>query len=113
MPIIQLMGILFNNAFYYFTDNNILSNCIDYTLSSSLITILLLYLCNYVFHFCKWHRYMISANLINVTIANIDILIGIPINDLQLLLLYYLFAAIFIIAATISHIKENNHGNKN
>lgn len=112
MPVIQLTGVLFNNAFYYLTDNNTLSNCIDYTLGNSLIVICLLYFCSYVFYFCKWHRIIITANLVNITIANIDILIGIPINDLQLLLTYYLFSAIFIITATISHIKENNHGHK-
>ena len=53
MPIIQLVSILFNNAFYYLTDNNVLSNFIDFTLGNSLVTTLLLYIGSYVFYFCK------------------------------------------------------------
>ena len=112
MPIIQLVGILFNNAFYYLTDDNVLSNFIDFTLGNSLVITLLLYIGSYVFCFCKWHRLLITANLINIIIANVDIFIGIPISDLTLLLLYYFVSVVFIIAATISHIKENNHGHK-
>ena len=106
------MGMLLNNICYYFNLNDYISYTFDLLVGNSIIVIILLYVASYTFYFCKWHRLIISANLSNVIIANIDIYFRIPITDLQLLILYHLIAAIFIIAATISHIKENNHGRK-
>lgn len=103
---------LLNNICYYFNFNDYISYTFDLLIGNSLIVIILSYISSYTFCFCKWHRLIISANLINIIIANIDIYFRIPVTDLQLLILYHLIAAIFIIAATISHIKENNHGCK-
>lgn len=106
------MGMLLNNICYYFNLNDYISYTFDLLVGNSIIVIILLYVTSYTFYFCKWHRLIISANLTNVIIANIDIYFRIPITDLQLLIIYHLIAAIFIIAATIAHIKENNHGRK-
>lgn len=102
-----MAGILFNNMLYYFEVNNAISYTIDFMIGNSIITTILLYICSYTFKFCIWHRLIITANFINLCIANYDAIIGIPITDIQLLIIYHIVACIFIIAATVIHIKQN------
>lgn len=78
------MGMLLNNICYYFNLNDYISYTFDLLVGNSIIVIILLYVASYTFYFCKWHRLIISANLTNVIIANIDIYFRIPITDLHL-----------------------------
>lgn len=107
IPVMQMAGILINNLLYYFDVCRTICYCIDFLLGNSIITTILLFVCSYTFKYCKWHRIIIFANLINLVIANIDCIIIIPINDLSLLLVYYFVAAIFIIIATVTHLQKN------
>lgn len=107
MPVMQMIGMLLNNIIYYFEISNVFSYTLDFIIGNSIITTFLIYVCSYIFNFCVWHRLIITANLINLFIANIDAIIGIPITDLQLLISYHLVAIIFISIATIIHIKKN------
>ena len=99
-----MAGMLLNNIIYYFGINNQLSYTFDFLIGNSIVTTFLIYLCSYIFNFCIWHRLIITANLINLIIANIDAIIGLPITDVQLLIIYYIIASIFIIYSTIIHI---------
>ena len=101
-----MIGMLFNNTLFYITDMYIPSYFLDFLLGNSIITTILLYICSYVFGFCKWHRLIITANFINLLIANIDSIYKINISDLQLLLVYYFIYAIFIIINTYNHINK-------
>lgn len=105
IPVIQMAGILLNNLLY-FNDIYFLSYIIDYIIGNSIVTTFLLIVCSYIFHFCTWHRLIITANIINITIAAIDAIYKFPITDIQLLLLYHFVAVIFIIIATIIHINK-------
>ena len=96
------------NNILYFNDIYCLSYIIDYSIGNSIITTFLLVVCSYLFHFCIWHRLIITANIINVTIAAIDSIYRLPISDIQLLVLYHFIAAIFIIIATVVHINKKN-----
>lgn len=111
IPVIQMMGMLFNNLLYYFDINNNIVYNLDFILGNSIITTILLYVCSYIFKFCKWHRIIITANFINILIAQIDILFVIPISDLMLLIIYYIISIIFIIIATYNHITNENKTN--
>lgn len=106
IPIIQMIGMLLNNIIYYFNINNEFSYTLDFVIGNSIITTFLIYVCSYIFNFCVWHRLIITANLINLFIANIDAIIGIPITDLQLLISYHAVCAVFIIISTYIHIKN-------
>lgn len=108
IPVIQMAGMLINNTLYYFDINRNIGYTTDFILGNSIITTFLIYLCSYIFNFCIWHRLFITANLINLIIANVDAIIGIPITDIQLLIIYYVISAIFIIASTIIHIHKNH-----
>lgn len=106
MPVIQMAGMLLNNILYYFNVYDKLSYTFDFIIGISIVTTILLYICSNVFHFCIWHRIIITGNLINLIIANIDSIFYISISDIQLLIIYHIIAAIFVIIATILHINK-------
>lgn len=105
IPVIQMAGMLINNTLYHL-EIPYISIALDFTIGNSYITTFLLYVCNIIFGFCKWHRTIITANFININIAFLDSLIILPITDIQLLSLYYIIASIAIIIITINHIKN-------
>lgn len=112
IPIMQMVGMLISNTMCYFRIKSIYFHLIDFNIGNSLLTIILLYVCSYVFKFCNWHRYIITANLTNICIVEYDILFTIPISNYQLLLSYYIVATIFSILAIYSkfhcnHVKSN------
>lgn len=112
IPIIQMVGMLFNNILYCFSDIYIISYLLDFIIGNSITTTFLLYVCSYVFGFCKWHRFIITANIINLLIANLDAYYRIPISDIQLLIVYHFVAALFICISTYIHIKNNRDERK-
>lgn len=112
IPIIQMVGMLFNNILYCFSDIYIISYLLDFIIGNSITTTFLLYVCSYVFGFCKWHRFIITANIINFLIANLDAYYRIPISDIQLLIVYHFVAALFICISTYIHIKNNRDERK-
>lgn len=101
-----MAGMLVNNILYYFDVCNELSYTFDFIIGNSIITTFLIIVCSYVFEFCIWHRLIIVANFINISIANIDVIFKLNITDIQLLIIYNTVSALFIIIATILHIKE-------
>lgn len=101
----QMVGMLINNILYY---NDIIYDTpyfIDYIAGNSAINTLLLFICSYTFMFCNWHRLIITANLLNITIAFIDSMYTIPIDDMELLLSYIIVDIIFIILALYFNFK--------
>lgn len=112
IPIIQMVGMLFNNILYCFSDIYIISYILDFIIGNSITTTFLLYVCSYVFGFCKWHRFIITANIINLLIANLDAYYRIPISDIQLLIVYHFVAALFICISIYIHIKNNRDERK-
>lgn len=52
-----MVGMLFNNILYCFSDIYIISYILDFIIGNSITTTFLLYVCSYVFGFCKWHRF--------------------------------------------------------
>lgn len=78
IPIIQMVGMLFNNILYCFSYIYIISYLLDFIIGNSITTTFLLYVCSYVFGFCKWHHFIITANIINLLIANLDAYYRIP-----------------------------------
>lgn len=107
-----MVGMLFNNILYCFSDIYIISYLLDFIIGNSITTTFLLYVCSYVFGFCKWHRFIITANIINLLIANLDAYYRIPISDIQLLIVYHFIAALFICISTYIHIKNNRDERK-
>lgn len=105
IPIIQMVGMLFNNIFYYYELIFDTPYIIDYIVGNSLFNTIILTICSYTFMFCNWHRLIIFANFINITIAFIDNQYCIPIDDMELLLSYVIVDIIFIILALYYNFK--------
>lgn len=96
MPIVQMVGMLFNNLLFYFNIFNEFCYIIDFVIGNSLITTFLLFVCSYMFGFCNWHRLLITSNFVNITIASVDSVYTIPINNLELIMLYVIVYLIFL-----------------
>lgn len=94
-----MIGMLVNSINYCFIGNIAITEILDFSIGNSLITTILLYVCSYTFGFCKWHRLLITANLINISISTIDSLFTLPINNFNLLVIYNIISSIFIILA--------------
>ena len=107
IPVMQMAGMLLNNTLCYFCTDLDTIYLLDYIIGNSIITTILLFICSYIFNYCVWHRLIILANFINISIANIDSVYHINITDLQLLCVYYIISIIFIIIATTNHINKN------
>lgn len=101
IPVIQMAGMLLNNILYYNDTVYTICYILDYTIGNSIITTFLLYVCSYLFRFCNWHRLVITANFINITIANLDAIYNIPISDFKLLLSYITINIVFIFIALV------------
>ena len=107
IPVMQMAGMLLNNTLCYFCTDLDIIYLLDYIIGNSIVTTILLFVCSYIFNYCTWHRWIILANFVNITIANIDAIYHINITDLQLLCVYYIISIIFIIIATTNHINKN------
>lgn len=95
-PIIMMVSFFTNNLIFYFGLSERFSYYLDYFFGNSILFTLLLYICSSTFSLCNWHRLIITANLINLLIAIYDREFHIPIKDLELLILYFIVATIFL-----------------
>lgn len=103
---------LINNTIYCFANNYTIAYSIDFIFGNSIIFTIFIFMISYRFNYCVWHRILIIGNLINLLIANIDAWNRIDISDLSLLLIYYIVAAIFVIIAAYTHIKQIHYERK-
>lgn len=99
MPVIQLMGMFVTNIIYYFKINKCIILLNNYLLGDSLIVTIFLLLSSYIFGFCKWHRIIIYANLMNISIELYDKIFHIPISNLEILVLYSTISIVFLFIA--------------
>lgn len=107
MPVIQMAGIIVNNTLCMFDINHAINYILDFTVGNSILTTIFMFICSYMFGFCLWYRLILSANLINIIIAMTDSIYRLPLSDIQLLLSYYIVYSVFIIVATINHVRHN------
>lgn len=107
MPVIQMAGMLLSNSSYY-KDIYIIGYIMDFIVGDCLLFAVLLFLCNKIFTFCIWHKFIVLANLINAFICTINRIYKINISDKDLLVLYYIVAGVFILIATYTHIKRKD-----
>lgn len=67
-----MAGMLVNNTLYKFDMLPRVGYLLDFVLGNSLLYFALIYICSITFGFCRWHRIIIAANLINLCFANIN-----------------------------------------
>lgn len=113
LPVIQMAGFLFNNTMYYYYDTYELSYILDFIIGNTIINTILLYTISFVFKFCNWYRLIITANFINLLVAFYDANWRLPVEDIILLCIYYIVAAIFILITTYIHVKYDRNKTEN
>lgn len=101
---VTALGYLLNTVLLYIgIDAYILSYCVG----MSLCTWLFVLVSAFVFKFCIYHRmflyYILSAEVVNT----IDTYIGIPISDLNLLIVHFIVAGIFLFLILYFYAKCN------
>ena len=104
IPMVMAFICLINTILSYF---DIDLEFLSYLGSGSMLMIGYLYVSSYVFKFCEYHRmflhYVVVINVLNAY----DYYIGIPINDLMLLILYQIISGIFLFIIIYLYVKTN------
>lgn len=104
IPMVMAFIYLINTILSYF---DIDLEFLSYLGSGSMLMIGYLYVSSYVFKFCEYHRmflhYIVVINVLNTY----DYYIGIPINDLMLLILYQIISGIFLFIIIYLYVKTN------
>lgn len=100
----MLAGLAFiNTVLAYF---EIYPEWLAYIGGTSVLTLMFLYLASYVFKFCEYHRmflhYVVACNIISV----IDVYYGIPVGNVQFLMLHLFLAFITMIIVLILFLKK-------
>ena len=105
IPVVQMAGILISNILYNIFDDDFYSQILDFTIGNSFITIFLLYICSYLFGFCKWHRLTITANLCSILFIMIKFIFDFKLSNLSLILTIFNIDIIFILLILITKSK--------
>ena len=94
IPMVTAVLYLADTILSYFTTKA--NNIISPICGMSFLPILFFYIASYTFGFCKWHRMFIHYIVVNEILNWYDYYIGIPINDLSLLMIHLIIAGIFL-----------------
>lgn len=77
----------------------------SYLGSCSALMLIYLYIASYVFKFCSYHRMFLHYIVVITVINTYDYYVGIPIDDLKLLILYLTITGIFLFLILYKHVK--------
>lgn len=107
IPVIVALADLVAILITFFTP---LPMFISFTFSSSIITLIPMYIMSYAFKFCKYHRMIINYIVVNKVVYLIDYLFVLPLTIANLALLYLSLAGIFIALIIYNYLK---YGDRN
>lgn len=80
---------------------------LSYLGSCSILMLIYLYIASYVFKFCSYHR-MFLHYIVIITGLNIyDYYVGIPVNDLNLLIIYQIITGIVLFIILYLYVKSH------
>lgn len=105
IPMLIALVVLANAILSYF---DIYINELDYLAGTSILTLVPMYISSYAFRFCSYHRMFIHYILSHKILLTVDVYIGIPISDYNLLLLNLTVAGIFMVIIVYLHQKCKN-----
>lgn len=108
IPILIALVVLANAILSYF---DIYINEPDYLAGTSILTLVPMYISSYAFRFCSYHRMFIHYILSHKILLTIDVYIGIPISDYNLLLFNLKIAGVFTVIIVYLHQKCKNDRN--
>jgi hypothetical protein len=99
---VMAFNCLLNSTLSYF---NIDVCILSYLGSCSVLMLIYLYIASYVFRFCEYHRMFLHYIVVNTILNTYDYYIGIPLNDLHLLILYLSITGVFLFLLLYLHVK--------
>lgn len=105
IPILIAVVVLLNAILSYF---DIYVNELNYIAGTSFLTLIPMYISSYAYKFCEYHGMFIHYILTHKLLVTVDMYIGIPISDFNMLVVYLIVAGIFAIAILYLHQKCKN-----
>lgn len=108
IPILIAVIVLANAILSYF---DIYIEEINYVAGTSFLTLIPMYISSYAYKFCEYHRMFIHYILSHKLLVTVDMYIGIPISDFNMLMVYLVLAGIFALAILYLHQKCKNDRN--
>ena len=103
--IIAMIHLLSTILSYFSIDLVILS----YIGSISLLPLLFMYLASYVFKFCSYHRMFLHYSVIINSLNIYDYYIGIPITNMEIIMVHIIISIIFSFIITYLYLKEQKN----
>ena len=104
IPMVIAFCYLLNSIFsYYDIDLGFLS----YLSGCSILMMIYLYVASYVFRFCEYHRMFLHYMVVNTIINIVDLYIGIPLTDLEMLTLYLSITGITLFIILYMYVKSH------
>lgn len=104
-PVIVSFSILIGLIFSYL---EIAIPLIDTLFGASIVATIPMYISSYTYKFCSYHRMFIHYIVLVHLVDTCDILIGIPLDDFNLLILYLIITGIFLLLILYYHQKCKN-----
>jgi hypothetical protein len=104
IPMVMTFICLINSILSYY---NIDLPILSYLGSCSVLMLIYLYIASYVFKFCKYHRMFLHYIVVTTILNTYDYYIGIPLTDLQLLLLYLIVFGVFLFIILYLYVTTN------
>lgn len=108
IPILIAVIVLANAILSYF---DIYIEEINYVAGTSFLTLIPMYISSYAYKFCEYHRMFIHYILSHKLLVTVDMYIGIPVSDFNMLMVYLVLAGIFALAILYLHQKCKNDRN--
>lgn len=104
MPMVMAFCCILNSVLSYFNVNLVF---LSYFGGCSILMLIFLYLASYSFGFCACHRMFLHYVFINTAINVYDEYIGLPISDLELLVVYVSITGIMLFLILYIHVKHH------
>lgn len=104
IPMVMAFICLLNTVLSYF---DIDVPLLSYISSNSILTIVFFYMSSYVFKFCEYHRMFMHYTTVIWALNIYDLYIGIPIDDLELFLLYQIITGITLFIILYLYVKSH------
>ena len=103
IPMVMAFIFWINTVLSYF---DIDLEVFSYIGSCSIITIVYLYISSYVFRFCEYHRMFLHYVCIIWLINIYDYYIGIPVDDISMLMIYQIITGICLFTILYLYVKS-------
>lgn len=104
IPMIMAFICILNTVLSYFDLDVVF---LSYLGSCSILMVVYLYVSSYVFKFCEYHRMFLHYIVVVTGFNTYDYYAGIPLNDLQLFMVYQIITGVFLFLTLYFYVKSH------